>query len=164
MKVNDQIRARREQLGISVRELAEAVQVSEQAVRHWESGRSSPGKLKARDVERELSFTIDWTEGATDRGRPVGASALISQGDLELMLVMVQLPPEVKHLFVEMARQFIESRRGKPRPSFAEKVEVAPVQAFAETIVSPGKRKGVDANAQKGRPSPEARRRKAGPR
>jgi transcriptional regulator with XRE-family HTH domain len=121
MRVSEQIRARREQLGVTVRELAKRAKVSEQAVRHWEGGRSFPGKATARRVESALSFTIDWTEGKSTQGRPVGANALIGQEDVELLLVLVRLPPPVKKMFADLASAFVLSH--KPRPRTADITE-----------------------------------------
>ena len=118
MRVPEQIRARREQLAITVRELAKRVRVSEQAVRHWEAGRSFPSKATARLVEAALSFTIDWTEGKAVQGRPVGANALIGQGDVELLLLLVRLPANVKKHFAALASEYVALH--SPRPAQAE--------------------------------------------
>lgn len=112
MKVGEQIRARREQLGVSVNELAKRVGVSAQAVRYWESSRSFPGKSKAPDVESALSFSLDWTEGKrVNPARPHMAS-LVDRGDVELLLTLSRLPAPFKQLMGELANMHLSAVAG----------------------------------------------------
>lgn len=108
MKIKDQIRIRREALGMSMKELADRVGVTEQAVRHWEGGRSFPGKKKTSLVEQALSFTIDWSEGSpVAEGRT--AAAMVDQQDMELLLVIARLPRRAKEVIGEMARMHADA-------------------------------------------------------
>lgn len=101
MKIKDQIRIRREALGMSMKELADRVDVTEQAVRHWENGRSFPGKSKMQLVERALSFNIDWTEGSGANQKT--AVAMVDPRDMELLVTLARLPLRAKQLFAELA-------------------------------------------------------------
>lgn len=109
MLLKDQIRYRRESLGISMKELADRVGITEQAVRHWESGRSFPGKKIMHKVEQALSFTIDWTEGANPGVAGKTAAAMIDQTDVELLLVICKLPLKAKNLIADFARLHLEA-------------------------------------------------------
>jgi transcriptional regulator with XRE-family HTH domain len=131
MLIKDQIRARREQLGISVAELAKRVGVSGQAIRHWESGRSFPGKSKAPDVETALSFTLDWTEGRKAVAAQPQMAALIEQGDIELLLLLCRLPTPFKVLMAELAKAQLDAILGK-REGFTSKETEQPQQAFSQ--------------------------------
>lgn len=119
MEIKDQIRSRREKLGMTMKELADRVGVTEQAVRHWEGGRSFPGKSKMRAVETALSFQLDWTEGTAPAGNT--AAAMIDQQDVELLLVICKLPLKAKSLIGDFARMHLDaieqSRRPAPEPT-----------------------------------------------
>lgn len=134
MKIKDQIRSRRESLGMEMDQLAKRVGVTEQAVRHWESGRSYPGKGKMRFVEQALSFTLDWTEGTKPAGEGKTAAAMIDQADVDLLLVICKLPLSAKNLLGEFARLHLEAiERGReavalppPRAPAVKKLAAAP--------------------------------------
>lgn len=145
MKIKDQIRARREQLGISVTELAKRVDVSSQSVRYWESGRSYPGKAKVQALEAALSATLDWSEGVTRKGKDV--TALMEQKDIELLLLISRLPVGFKNLFGEMARLHL-AEMDKSRPAFSVREADKPISSFS-------KKAKVDAPA---RGKPEVKR------
>lgn len=136
MKIKDQIRARREQLGISLVELANRLGVTDQAVRHWESGRSNPSKRMAQQVEAALDFQIDWSEGARHSGDKSTMNALIDQRDIDLLLVICRLPWDAKNLIGELARMHLaalergthtinEREATKPIPPFLERKQDA---------------------------------------
>lgn len=131
MQIKDQIRARREQLGVSVAELAKRVGVSGQAIRHWESGRSFPGKSKAPFVETALSFTLDWTEGRKASAAQPQMAALIEQGDIDLLLLLCRLPAPFKALLTELAQMQLGAIVGK-REGFASKEVEQPKPAFGQ--------------------------------
>jgi len=107
MKIKDQIRARRDQLGISVTELSDKMGVTDQAVRHWESGRSNPSKRLARQLEEILKFQLDWSEGARHSGDDSTINALIDQRDIDLLLVICRLPYDAKNLIGEFAKMHL---------------------------------------------------------
>jgi transcriptional regulator with XRE-family HTH domain len=131
MKIGEQIRARREQLGVSVNELANRAGVSAQAVRYWESSRSFPGKSKAPGVEAALSFTLDWTEGKRVNPAQPQMASLVNREDVELLLVLGRLPEPFKKLIGDLARMHLAAVAGgkqnfssrnkeKARPEFKE--------------------------------------------
>lgn len=136
MQIKDQIRSRREALGMEMDQLAKRVGVTEQAVRHWESGRSYPGKSKMRMVEQALSFVLDWTEGAKPFGEGKTAAAMIDQGDVDMLLVICKLPLKAKTLIVELSKLHLEAvERGRanvpppppPRPAPTKKIPTVKV-------------------------------------
>ena len=128
MKIKDQIRSRREQLEMEMGELARRVGVTEQAVRHWESGRSFPGKSKAHLVEDALSITLDWTEGVSRRETSTAAS-LINHADIELLVTLCKLPVGVKLLFAKLAQAYIDDVTTSVKP-FAEEEKPRNVKPF----------------------------------
>jgi transcriptional regulator with XRE-family HTH domain len=130
MQIKDQIRARREQLGISVQELAKRVGVSGQAIRHWESGRSFPGKSKAPSVEAALSFTLDWTEGRKATAAQPQMASLIEQGDIDLLLLLCRLPAPYKALLTGLAQAQLDAIVGGRKPFISTQPEL-PKQAFS---------------------------------
>lgn len=125
MKVGEQIRARREQLGVSVNELAKRVGVSAQAVRYWESSRSFPGKSKAPDVESALSFSLDWTEGKRINPAQPQMASLVDRGDVELLLTLSRLPAPFKQLMGELARMHLSAVAGGKKNFSSTKAEDA---------------------------------------
>lgn len=154
MKVSDQIKVRREQLGVSVNELAKRLGVSGQSVRHWEHGRSYPGKAKIAALESALSFTLDWTEGSrVAAGRP-GVSALIDQADIDLLLLICRLPPPAKTLISDLVKMHIRALDGG-RKAFSERVTESSVPAFNQASneikkgISGGQKKTKSRNSPK---------------
>jgi transcriptional regulator with XRE-family HTH domain len=93
-----------EQLDMPVTQLAKQLQVSNQTVRHWLSGRSFPGKRKTPELERALSFKLDYSEGAEPHAETVESS--LQASDVETFLLINRLPAEVKVLFGRMAKAF----------------------------------------------------------
>lgn len=102
MKVASQIKARMEQLGVSVPELSKRLKCSQQTVRYWMTGRNLPKKARATALEEALSFSIDWSEGSRQAGRP-SAQALMDQNDVELLLKISRLPVRVKVILGTLA-------------------------------------------------------------
>ena len=140
MQIKDQIRSRREGLGLDMLQLAKRVGVTEQAVRHWESGRSYPGKRKMHDVEQALSFSLDWTEGVKPAGEGKTAAAMIDQGDVNLLLVICKLPLAAKELLGSLAQlhlEAVERARGvlPPPPPPAPPPSPAPARRTARKAV-----------------------------
>lgn len=131
MKIKDQIRARREQLGVTVNELANRVGVSSQAIRYWESGRSFPGKSKAPLVESALSFVLDWTEGKKAAAIKPQMAALVAQEDIDLLLLLSRLPVSFKELIASVAQAHLAAITGTKR-AFSGKVIETPAQAFKD--------------------------------
>jgi len=109
VQVKDQIRVRREALGITMHELGQRVGVTEQAVRHWEGGRSYPSKAKTRLLETALSFSIDWSEGANKDKASATAAAMIDKADIDLLVTICQLPLRAKQVIEELAKLHLEA-------------------------------------------------------
>lgn len=130
MQVKDQIRVRREALGITMHELGQRVGVTEQAVRHWESGRSYPSKAKTTLLEKALSFSIDWSEGANRGKASATAAAMIDPDDINLLVTICQLPLRAKQVIEELANIHLEAVRQ------ARKQEDPPEKLAAELVAS----------------------------
>ncbi len=151
MKIKDQIRARREQQGMSIPQLAGDLGVSDQAVRYWEAGRSNPGKKIAQRLEERLSFQLDWTEGARHSGDRQTMNALIDQQDIDLLLVICRLPFDAKTLIGEFARMHLRALEGRvvetrettsPVPPFLErKQELRSARSKSEQAHNRNRRK-----------------------
>jgi len=152
LRVKDQIRVRREALGMDMHQLALRVGVTEQAVRHWENGRSFPSKAKTRLLEQALSFSLDWSEGENPTQESKTAAAMIDQRDVDLLLVICKLPLRAKELLGDFARLHLEAvakaRNDEPDPDplAAARVAVATTVAAgavarAKSRSSPTKRK-----------------------
>jgi len=159
MKVKDQIKARREQLGITIEGLAKRIGVSHQAVRHWEAGRSFPSKSKAPKVEEALSFRIDWTEGVKSRLDRPDITSLLDQEDIDLLLVIRKLPSSVKRIIEQFARSYMDALEGG-RGGFAERSTEASVGAFAIRESDSGKVVQVPKKNVKGSPARESHKAK----
>jgi transcriptional regulator with XRE-family HTH domain len=128
MKVKDQIKVRREQLGISVNELAKRLDVSAQAIRHWENGRSFPGKSKTAALEAALSCNIDWTEGARAAAKRPQISGLIDPNDVALLLQIARLPPPAKSLIADLVDMYVTLDGGKR--AFSQRSKEGAAAAF----------------------------------
>lgn len=146
MKIGEQIRARREQLGVSVNELANRVGVSAQAVRYWESSRSFPGKSKAPDVESALSFSLDWTEGKRVNPAQPQMASLVDRGDVEMLLTLSRLPAPFKQLMGDLARMHLSAITGGKQNFSGTKTEEAR-KSFKDTgeVVRSAKQKSASA-------------------
>ena len=146
MRIKDQIRIARERKGWTLKQLADSVGVTEQAVRHWEDGRSNPGKSKAPAVEEALGIVIDWTEGraAVRAGGGTTAAAMVDQSDMELFFAIARLPLESKQCITELVRLHaaaLDAARMTP----AERATLAPVESFED-------RAGNESAAEKVKP------------
>lgn len=136
MKVKDQLKLRREQLGVSVNELAKRLGVSAQSVRYWEQGRSFPGKSKTSALESALSFNIDWTEGAKAAQNRSQISALIDPNDVALLLQIARLPPPAKALIGDLVEMHLRAIDGESRMTH-ENIRKSPERPYFEREVLP---------------------------
>lgn len=131
MKVGQQIQVRMEQLGVSVNELAKRVGVSGQAVRHWVAGRSFPGKRHAPALEQALSFNIDFTEGVGKRDGRKAATEIMERQDVELMLMVSKLEPQMKLALHQLVEACLATQKGGAS-AFSVKEGRQPVESFFE--------------------------------
>jgi|APMI01.1.fsa_nt_gi transcriptional regulator with XRE-family HTH domain len=120
MEIKQQIRLRREKLGLSVKELADMVGVSATAVRNWESGRNDPNKTQGDLLEKAMSFSLDRNEGK--QVGAAGAAAMVDRADLDLLLMICSLPAGAKALISDMVRMHLDAVNalrdvGAPLPS-----------------------------------------------
>lgn len=119
MEIKQQIRLRREKLGLSVKDLADMVGVSTTAVRYWESGRNDPNKTQGDALEKAMSFALDWNEGK--QVDVTGVAALVDSADRDLLVMISSLPAGAKALITEMVRMHLDAVNalrdaGKPLP------------------------------------------------
>jgi transcriptional regulator with XRE-family HTH domain len=137
--IKDQIRVRREALGMNMAQLAMRVGVSEQAVRHWESGRSYPRKPTIPLLEDALSFVMDWSEGAHPETEGKTAAAMIDQRDVDLLMVICQLPLRAKELLGELARMHLAAVQASraARPVESEQLSAARTAVFSTFAPAP---------------------------
>ena len=149
MKIKDQIKARREQLGIALIDLAERLGVTDQAVRHWESGRSNPSKRMAQRVETVLDFQLDWSEGARHSGDKNTINALLDQRDIDLLLVICRLPWDAKNLVGEFARIHLAALERGPH-TINERETTKPVLPFLDQKQEPR----IAAKKKQAKPTP----------
>ncbi len=137
MLIKDQIRARREALGMNMSELATRVGVTEQAVRHWESGRSYPRKPMIPLLEEALSFRMDWHEGMDPDSERRTAAAMIDQRDVDLLMVICKLPLRAKKLFGDLARMHLDAvERARPDVPHSSDTLAAVRAAVASSIAT----------------------------
>ncbi len=135
MKIKDQIRSRREALGMEMSELGRRIGVTEQAVRHWESGRSYPGRGKVQLLEEALSMTLDWTEGRVPAASGNSAASMIRQEDVDLLLSISLLPLRLKVLIGDLVKAQVEALKTH-RPSREESVGAASVRGAAADLAA----------------------------
>jgi transcriptional regulator with XRE-family HTH domain len=123
MKIKDQIKSQRERLNMDTTQLAKRVGVTNQAVLHWESGRSYPKKQRMHDVEQALSFELDWTEGLQSKREGTTAVAMLAQEDIDLLLIICKLPFAAKEALKKIAYLHLEAvELGRPLQSPASPV------------------------------------------
>lgn len=130
MKIKDQIRTRREQLGITLLELARRCGVSHQSIRHWESGRSYPSKRVSGKLEDALSFRLDWTEGVKWRTERPDITTLLDKEDVEVMLTIRKLPSQMKQQLASIAKLYLDALEMSTSSFHVKQVE-APIEPFS---------------------------------
>lgn len=83
VEVGERIRQRREQVGLRQRDLAEALQLSAQAVSKWERGQNAPDIGVLPDLARLLGISTDWLlAGFDDEPDLLRALERIAMGDV----------------------------------------------------------------------------------
>ncbi len=107
MLVKDQIRMQMDRLGVSHRELAKRIGISEQTARFWTSGRSYPAKKRIPELEQALSFKLDFSEGAGVHGPTV--SSAMEAADIELFLKLRRLPTAVRLVFEQLVDVYLRT-------------------------------------------------------
>lgn len=138
MKVQDQIRIQREKLGMTRKQVAEHLGVSEQTVRYWEgqdsSGRvSQPNKKTLPLLEDLLQFNIDFTEGRAARKAGGTALSQVDIDDFAMLSEIARLPQDSKRVIRDLLKVHvaaIDAARGMTTGQFA------PVAAFEEAAGS----------------------------
>src|SRR5205809_5761112 len=84
----ERIRARREKLGMTQRDIANGLQVSAQAVSKWERGDNAPDVGVLVALSRLLGVSLDWLLG----GHDVGTEGGRPQEVVEATVMVADLP------------------------------------------------------------------------
>lgn len=152
MKVSDQITIAMQRKGLTDKQLADKLGVSQQTVRYWQGksadGRTSfPNKKMLPELERALGVTIDWTEGrAAAAGAAPTAMASVDSEDFGMLVELSRLPLDSKIAFRNLLKVHVAAIDAARRTG-----PLAPVAPFEEAVVSEqsaarktrGGRKGV---------------------
>lgn len=149
MKVKDQIKTRREQLGVTVSELARRLGVSAQAIRYWEAGRSFPGKAKTSALEAALSFSLDWTEGSRAAAKRPQLASLVDPQDMELLMEICRLPAPMKSAVSGLVKLQLAALDGG-RKAFTERSTHGAIASFSHAGEGLG---GIKGKAKKRHPA-----------
>lgn len=112
MLVKDQLRVRMDQLSVSVKQVAEAVGVSNQTVRWWLDGRNLPGKRHLAPLEKYLQFKLDYSQDEAGSAGPTVAAEM-ERIDVELFLTINKFPADVKIQIHHMLRAILDSMQNK---------------------------------------------------
>lgn len=66
--INDRIRQRRKEVGLSLEYIADAIGISYQAVQQWErKGGTTPRRKRMQELSRLLQTTVQWLETGAER-------------------------------------------------------------------------------------------------
>ncbi|MBN2309682.1 MAG: helix-turn-helix domain-containing protein [Candidatus Hydrogenedentes bacterium] len=79
-RLAERIRSRREARGLKQQDIANALNVSPQAVSKWERGENAPDILLLPPLARLLDVSIDWLLSAQDEGRDVFEATVFVSG------------------------------------------------------------------------------------
>jgi transcriptional regulator with XRE-family HTH domain len=74
--LGERIRLRREKLGLKQQDVANALDISPQAVSKWERGENGPDITALRPLARLLDVTVDWLLAGHDEGRDTFEAAV----------------------------------------------------------------------------------------
>lgn len=152
MKIKDQIKTRREQLGITILELARRCGVSHQSIRHWESGRSYPSKRISGKLEDALSLRLDWTEGVKWRTERPDITSVLDKEDVDVMMTIRKLPSQMKLQLARIAELYLAALDMSTTPSseksFRIKEAEAPIEPFSTREAKPSIKKSPGRKTQ----------------
>jgi ribosome-binding protein aMBF1 (putative translation factor) len=76
-QIGARLRAARLALGLSQKDLYEAIGVKAAAWNHWESGKRMPDPLAMMELYRLHGVTLEWIYGGDPRGLPFGVARTI---------------------------------------------------------------------------------------
>jgi ribosome-binding protein aMBF1 (putative translation factor) len=109
VEVKDQIKTRMKQLGVDVRALATKLDVTQQSVRHWMSGRSLPGRSKIPALEKALDFKLNFSDiDAPDRKT---VESRLKEDEIAALLAITDMPLHVKEPFIKLALAIAKAAR-----------------------------------------------------
>jgi len=125
VEVGERIRQRREQVGLRQRDLAEALQLSAQAVSKWERGQNAPDIGVLPDLARLLGISTDWLlAGFDDAPDLLKALERIAMGDVAAPTTTTITPIDETDRLLTRLRDLVRVRN-----MFGQEVPTAVVDA-----------------------------------
>ena len=110
-EVGHRIRQRREQVGLRQRDIADALQLSAQAVSKWERGENAPDIGVLPDLARLLGITTDWLlAGFDDEPDLLKALERIAMGDTTAMTSATLKPIDEADALLTRLRDLVRVR------------------------------------------------------
>ena len=82
----------RKKMGISQKTLVETLQISQQLVVGWETGRSTPNLLMLIKISKLFGVSVDYLVGETDIKKPVGST--LSEAEKSLVSEIEEISAE----------------------------------------------------------------------
>jgi len=76
-QIGNRLRAARLALGLSQKEVYEAIGVKAATWNHWESGKRMPDPMAMADLYRLYGVTIEWIYAGDPKGLPFGVAQTI---------------------------------------------------------------------------------------
>lgn len=122
MQLKDQISIARHRSGLSLKDLAGRVGVSETAVRSWEAGRTRPRRSAHSRIEEVLGVELDWVERVVRSGDAV----VYQEAEEHLMRDILRLAAPKRRLIEELVSSLLS---GHAEP--ATQTRSAPITAAA---------------------------------
>lgn len=131
-EVGNRIRQRREQVGLRQRDIADALQLSAQAVSKWERGENAPDIGVLPDLARLLGITTDWLlAGFDDQPDLLKALERIAMGDTSVLTSATLRPIDETDALLTRLRDLVRVRN-----MFGQLVPTALVDAVLRNEVN----------------------------
>jgi class 3 adenylate cyclase len=125
VEVGERIRQRREQVGLRQRDLADALQLSAQAVSKWERGQNAPDIGVLPDLAHLLGISTDWLlAGFDDEPDLLKALERIAMGDVAAPVATTIAPIDETDRLLTRLRDLVRVRN-----MFGQQVPTAVVDA-----------------------------------
>ena len=144
-QVGNRIRQRREQVGLRQRDIADALQLSAQAVSKWERGENAPDIGILPDLARLLGITTDWLlAGFDDEPDLLKALERIAMGDTTAMTSTTLKPIDEADALLTRLRDLVRVRNmfGQSAPTaivdamLRDEIDLAGTRAEATVLFS----------------------------
>ena len=99
MSLNDRLKSRRKELGLTQKMLADMVGVSHVSISQWESGATSPSGINLVELVHALKTTTDWVVSGETVFRPLSIS---SEPDQKLQHALAKVADEMATIPTEI--------------------------------------------------------------